>query len=132
MIRRSMPAASAEHDRRWKGKRGRQVSEAARSAVSVGSGSIDCSNVEDLPQFKHSAAVLPSAPFSNRYSLPPQCGHMNNVNDVGRTVSPSAWLRRPFAAASSRMRPGRRLLRLGQKAQHGAEHYGRCTLVYPW
>jgi hypothetical protein len=46
-------------------------------AVSVGCGSIDCSNVEDLPQFKHSAAVLPSAPFSNRYSLPPQCGHMN-------------------------------------------------------
>jgi hypothetical protein len=34
--------------------------------VSVGAGSIDCSNVEDLPQFKHSAAVLPSAPISNR------------------------------------------------------------------
>jgi hypothetical protein len=48
--------------------------------------------VEALPQFKHSAAAVPSTPSSNRNALPPQCGHMNFivVSIVSRSTAGAA------------------------------------------
>lgn len=42
-----------------------------------GSDDIDRSNVDALPQFRHSAAGLPLAPESSRKASAPQCGQTN-------------------------------------------------------
>jgi hypothetical protein len=88
---------------------------------SVGSGSIDCSKVEDLPQFKHSAAVSPSAPDKSRNAMPPQCGHMNFmvalsgpqgdalISRWGCVGTPACGGRKASMSAPRKRQPGLRL-----------------------